>query len=129
MNWDLASEGHMRLLIADDNPSVREVIREILQQYIEIEIVAEAADGVAAVERTIELRPDVVVMDIRMPRLNGIEATKRIKAHAPGSTVIGISTFTDLETRGQMATAGCAAFLPKEFLIDLPLILQRVAGK
>jgi DNA-binding NarL/FixJ family response regulator len=61
----------MRLLIADDNPSVREVIREILQQYTEIEIVAEAADGMAAVERTIELLPDIVIMDIRMPRLSG----------------------------------------------------------
>jgi DNA-binding NarL/FixJ family response regulator len=119
----------MRLVIVDDNPSVRAVIRQILQQDIEIEIVAEAADGLTAVERTIELRPDVVVMDIRMPRLNGIEATKRIKAHAPGAMVIGISTFSDLEARGEMAAAGCAAFLPKEFLIDLPLVLQRVARK
>jgi DNA-binding NarL/FixJ family response regulator len=119
----------MRLIIVDDNPSVRAIIREILQQDIEIEIVAEAADGLTAVERTIELRPDVVIMDIRMPRLNGIEATKRIKADAPASTVIGISTFTDLNTRGEMAAAGCAAFLPKEFLIDLPLVLQRAARK
>jgi DNA-binding NarL/FixJ family response regulator len=119
----------MRLLIADDNSSVRDVIRQILQQYAEIEIVAEAADGIAAVERTIELRPDIVILDIRMPRLSGIEATKRIRAQAPGSTVIGISTFSDLTTRGEMAAAGCAAFLPKEFLIDLPLVLQRVARK
>lgn len=80
----------------------------------------------AVIEQTMSLRPDAVVLDIRMPRLNGIEATKRIKSVLPHAKIIAISTFTDLHTRGEMAQAGSSAFVAKEFLHDLPQVLKRL---
>jgi DNA-binding NarL/FixJ family response regulator len=119
----------MTVIIADDNPSVRKVIRDILQSYEEIQVVAEACDGVEVLEQAVSLRPDAIVLDIRMPRLSGIEATKRIKALMPESKVIAMSTFTDLQTRGEMAQAGSSAFIAKEFLTDLPHVLKRIASQ
>jgi DNA-binding NarL/FixJ family response regulator len=74
----------IRVLIADDHELMRGGLRAMLGAHDDIEIVGEASDGGEAVDRAVELRPDVVIMDIRMPRVDGIEATRRLAAQGPG---------------------------------------------
>jgi DNA-binding NarL/FixJ family response regulator len=116
------------VLLVDDNPAVRRVVREFLQPCPNIAIIAEAGDGGSAVDRACQLRPQVVIMDIRMPGLSGMEATKRIKTAVPQSIVIGLSTFNDVLMRKAMESAGASAFVAKEFLGDLPSVITRLAS-
>jgi DNA-binding NarL/FixJ family response regulator len=115
-----------RILIADDNAAVRQAIREMLHQYPGWQVVGEAGDGMAAVKRTHELHPDMLIIDVRMPRLDGLQATKQIMACAPNTTVIALSTFADVTVRREMEEAGCSAFIRKEDIVDLPHVIERL---
>jgi PleD family two-component response regulator len=81
----------IRVLLVDDHIMVRQGLRSVLDAYGDIQVVGEARDGAEAVKLTETLRPRAVVMDINMPKMNGIEATERIKLHYPETIVIGIS--------------------------------------
>ena len=116
----------MKIILVDDNPAVRQFIREVLRGDSTCDIVAEVGDGITAVEEARRTKPDVVVMDVRIPRLDGIEATKRIKDHLPQTAVVAVSAFTDSSLRKAMEEAGSSAFVAKEFLIDLPDIIKRL---
>jgi DNA-binding NarL/FixJ family response regulator len=83
----------IRVLIADDHELARGGVRGMLAADPEFEIVGEAADGADAVEQAITLHPDVVLMDIRMPRLDGIEATRRLQSHDDPPKVLVLTTF------------------------------------
>ncbi len=85
------SHSTIRVLIVDDHEMMRQSLRRLLNTYRNMEVVGEAGDGVEAIKAVPILRPDVVLMDIDMPRMNGIEATKRIKAAFPSTAVIGLS--------------------------------------
>ena len=104
----------LRIVVVDDNEEIRHVVAEVLHRRHGWELVGEASDGIAAVEIVNTLQPDIVIMDIEMPRLNGIEATKQITSRVPQSLVIGFSTYTDAITRSAMKEAGSAAFVTKE---------------
>ena len=78
----------IRVLIVDDSPTTRKMIRAILDSEPEIEVIAEAEDGVEAVELTAKLKPDVITMDVVMPRANGYQATKRIMETMPTPIVV-----------------------------------------
>jgi PAS domain S-box-containing protein len=104
----------IRILIADDQNLTREGLRLLLEKLPDIQVVGEAADGEAAVEQCHHLAPDVVVMDIAMPRLNGIEATKRIVAENPAIKVIGLSMHADGQFVLEMLRAGAAGYLLKD---------------
>ena len=87
----------IRVLIADDQPVVRDGLAMLLGLLDDVEIVATAADGIEAVERACAERPDIVLMDLRMPRLEGADATRQILASVPETRVVVLTTYADDE--------------------------------
>ncbi len=104
----------VRVLLVDDHAMVREGLRSILDSYDDLDVVGEAADGQDAVIMARSLQPDVVVMDVNLPLLDGIEATRILRREHEAITVIGISVRNDPQVSTAMTEAGAAAFLPKE---------------
>ena len=107
------AKGTIRVLLADDHAILRRGLRGILQSHAEIEVVGEAGDGHEAVARTAALQPDIVVMDINMPRMNGTEATRQIKQSNPAVAVIGLSLHEDKEVVASMMEAGASGYVTK----------------
>ena len=103
----------MRVLIVDDQEFIRRGIRVVLADAPEIEVCGEAKDGVDAIEKALQLLPDVVLMDISMPEMTGIEATRMILAERPAVRVIGLSMFEENEQAKAMREAGAVAYLTK----------------
>jgi DNA-binding NarL/FixJ family response regulator len=108
------SSDTIAILLADDHVLVREGTRELLEHEEDMEIVGEAGDGEDAVRLATDLQPDVVVMDIAMPMLNGIEATRRIKATHPGTAVLILSAYDDDQYVFALLEAGAAGYLLKD---------------
>ena len=104
----------LRVLLADDHMLVRECLRILLAAYDDVEIVGEAADGEEAVSLALQCRPDIIVMDLNMPKLNGAEATARIKHQLPEVMVIGLSIQHGATMERLMKQAGASAFVTKE---------------
>ena len=103
----------VRVLLADDQDLVRAGFRMILETQADIQVVGEAGDGVEAVAATRRLQPDVVLMDIRMPNLDGLQATKQIAVTRSGSRVVILTTFDLDEYVYQALTIGASGFLLK----------------
>jgi CheY-like chemotaxis protein len=108
----------VRVLLVDDHAMVRQGLRSILDGYPNLDIIAEAGDGEEAVTLARLLKPDLVVMDVNMPRLDGIEATKRIREELPGTYVVGLSVNEADHIVKSMKAAGASAFLTKESAAD-----------
>jgi DNA-binding NarL/FixJ family response regulator len=104
---------HTRLLIADDHALMRDGIRRIVEREPDISVVAEASDGEEAVALAESLAPDVAIIDISMPRVDGIEATKRIKESCPGTAVLILTAYDDEEFVVGLVEAGAAGYLLK----------------
>jgi DNA-binding NarL/FixJ family response regulator len=104
----------IKILVADDHALARDGLRAMLSAQEDLEVVGEAADGAEAVEQALQLRPDVVVMDIRMPRLDGIEATRRLRAHADAPQILVLTTFDLDEYVYEALRAGAGGFLLKD---------------
>jgi DNA-binding NarL/FixJ family response regulator len=104
----------IRVLIADDQPVVRDGLAMLLGLLDDVEIVATAADGVEAVERARAERPDIVLMDLRMPRLEGAEATRQILASVPETRVLVLTTYADDEFLFPALQAGARGYLTKD---------------
>lgn len=109
----LGSSSKIRVLIADDHKIMREGLTRLLGQESDIEIVSEAADGQQAVEMAARLLPDVILMDMSMPRLNGVEATRAIHNDYPDIRIIGLSMFEESETAGSLREAGAVDYITK----------------
>ena len=119
-----------KILIADDHLAMREGLRTLIQRETDLELVGEAANGRVAVQLTGELMPDVVIMDLNMPEISGVEATRRIKAKFPGVKVIALSMYSDKHHVTAMARAGASEYLRKDRgFAQLVEIVRRVAGK
>lgn len=104
----------LKILLADDHELMRNGLRGMLEAQDDLNVVGEASDGAEAVELALKLRPDVVMMDIRMPRLDGIEATKRLKAHPEAPRVLVLTTFDLDEYVWEAMRAGASGFLLKD---------------
>jgi DNA-binding NarL/FixJ family response regulator len=104
----------IRVLIADDQPVVRDGLAMLLGLMDDIEIVATAADGIEAVERARSERPDIVLMDLRMPRLEGAEATRQILAALPDTRVLVLTTYADDDFLFPALQAGARGYLTKD---------------
>jgi DNA-binding NarL/FixJ family response regulator len=107
-----------RILLAEDHAIVREGLRSLLEKQPDMEVVCEAEDGRKAVERARELLPDVVVMDITMPNLNGIEATRKIINEFPQIKIIALSIHSERRFIANMLEAGATGYVLKEDLIS-----------
>ncbi len=115
-----------RIVIADDHALVRDGLRRLLEDWPEFEVVGEATTGREAVALADQLRPDVIVMDVSMPEMDGIEATRRIRERWPGVTIIGLSTEEKPEGLHAIERAGAAAYVSKSD--DGPRLLVRLLG-
>ncbi len=101
-----AASGKIRVVLVDDHAILREGLASLLQRYTDIEVVGEAEDGQAAIEAARLLHPDVIVMDLSMPRLNGIEATRKIVSELPAVRVVGLSMHEEEYGMSAMRRAG-----------------------
>lgn len=106
------------MLIADDHALFRRGLELVLAAENDLEVVGEAGDGVEAVERATELQPDVIILDVRMPGLNGIEATRRIRNALTSVKIVILTVSEDEEDLFAAVRAGASAYLLKEVAID-----------
>ena len=104
----------IRVLIADDQPLVRQGIEALLALEVDITVVGQASDGNEAVQKILSLKPDVVLMDLRMPGLDGASATKRVKDLQPDIKVIVLTTFEDEQSIMSAMQAGASGYLLKD---------------
>jgi DNA-binding NarL/FixJ family response regulator len=118
----------IRLLVADDQDLVRAGLRAILEEEFDIDLVGEAADGVQAVAESMRLRPDVILMDIRMPNMDGLEATRRIGAQEAAPRIVILTTFDLDEFVYEALRAGASGFLLKDAPADDLVRAVRVAA-
>jgi DNA-binding NarL/FixJ family response regulator len=114
----MVAEERIRLLIADDHELFRRGLRMVLEDEDDIEIVDEAGDGEVAVELAREHAPDVVVMDVRMPGLSGIQAARRIKEEEPGTKILVLTISDEEDDLYDAIKAGANGYLLKEISID-----------
>ena len=118
----------VRILLADDQPLVRTALRMVIADAPDLETAGEAGTGARAVELARDLAPDVVVMDIRMPQVDGIEATRRITGSATDARVLVLTTFDDDDNVYAALRAGASGFLVKDMALDDILAAIRVVA-
>jgi RNA polymerase sigma factor (sigma-70 family) len=118
----------LRILLADDHTVVRQGLRKVLEERPEWQVVAEAGDGRDAVRLAEQFKPDVAVLDVAMPLLNGIEATRQITKRAPQTKVLVLSMYSDEAYVTQMLKAGATGYLLKDSAdVDLLQAVQAVS--
>jgi two-component system, NarL family, response regulator LiaR len=119
------------IMLADDHPFIRQALKILLESEPDMKIVAEASNGVEAVEMASRMQPDVIIMDIGMPIMNGLEATRRIKEICPDVAILVLTVFTDNQHVVGILNAGAAGYLTKEVFGDdvIKAIRAIVAGE
>lgn len=123
----LIKPNHCRVLIVDDTSQVRRDLHQFLELSGEIEVVAEAADGHEAIQLAIELSPDVIVMDLEMPGMDGFEATREIKRRKPSPRVVILSVHADAETVERARSVGADEFVVKA--ADFKILIDAILGR
>jgi two-component system, NarL family, invasion response regulator UvrY len=121
-----AETSQRSVLLVDDHHAFRLAVRSLLDSEPAYVVVAEAADGEEAVDLALELRPDLVLMDVRLPGINGVEATRRILAREPSTTVVLLSTLRRVDLPSDLLECGAVGFLQKEAVG--PVALERLIG-
>lgn len=117
----------IRVLIADDHPLIREGVAAVLDGQADIELVGEATNGREAVEAWFKLRPDVALLDLQMPEMNGIEAIAAIRAKVPEAVIVVLTTYKGDVTAMRALRAGAAGYLLKgQMRTELPEIIRMV---
>ena len=119
----------MRILIADDHGVVREGLKVLIENQPDMEVVGEAEDGLMVTQLAKELSPDIIIMDISMPNLNGVEATRLILTENPDIRVIALSVHLDKHFVTQMLKAGASGYVLKSCLFDEVLRALRTVNR
>ena len=114
----------IKILLVDDQPLFREGLATLLSLQAQVTVVGEAAHGQQAVELALQLRPDVVLMDVRMPVLDGVAATRQLRQACPACRVILLTTFDDDEYVFEGLRAGAAGYLLKD--VSLPKLMEAI---
>ncbi|MFC1912685.1 response regulator [Chloroflexota bacterium] len=125
-NAHIRKSGKFTVLIADDHPLLRRSLKNILEQVDDYEVIAEAINGEEAVKLSIELKPDLVVMDIGMPKIDGLEATRQIKSSCPNIAVLVLTIHSDDEHIIGILKAGAAGYLTKSVYAEE--VVQAIRG-
>lgn len=120
-------DGNVRILIADDQLAVRRAVGGLLDVEEDFEVVGEAGDGVEALQKVRELSPDVVLMDVSLPKLGGLEATKRITAEFPAVKIVGLSAHAAEYMAQPMLEAGATRYLDKNAPVKTLVVAIRAA--
>jgi DNA-binding NarL/FixJ family response regulator len=120
---------HLRILLADDHVTVRHGLKLLIDEQPDMKVVAEASDGAVAVQRALDLKPDVVVMDISMPGMNGLVATRSIKQQQPDMAVITLTRHGDDAYLQELLRAGVSGYVLKQSAPTELLQAIRVAAK
>jgi len=120
--------GKIKVLLVDDHPVVREGLRTMLATTPDIEVVAEASDGLEAIEKANEHQPHVILMDIRMPNLDGLEATRRIKSQLASTSVIVLTVYDNDAYVVDAVRSGAGGYLLKDASKDLLIHTIRVVN-
>jgi DNA-binding NarL/FixJ family response regulator len=124
-----AASPRIRVLVADDHPIVRAGLATVVSQQLELELVGEAADGAEAVTIVRERRPDVVLMDLRMPRMDGVTAIRAIRAEFPDVRVLALTTYEGDVDIHRALEAGARGYLTKDMLLtDVLSAIRAVHG-
>lgn len=114
----------IKVLIADDHALIREGITKVLSLDPAISVVGEAADGEEVVEKARELKPDVILMDLNMPRLSGVEATKQLRSELPGAKIVALTVHDDDQRIFQVINAGVSGYMLKD--VDPDSLLKTI---
>jgi len=109
-----AKNSPFRLLVADDHAIAREGVRAMLASEQNLEVVGEAQDGREALDFCRRLQPDLALMDVRMPKMNGLEATREIKTQCPGTSILMLTTYEDLDYLFEAVKAGAGGYVIKD---------------
>lgn len=118
-----------RILIVDDHPLFRDGLKRLIDNEPDLEVVGEAADGRKAIELTRALQPDIILMDVKMPVMDGIEATRRILAEMPGMKILALSMYSGDGFLSRMMSAGALGyFLKGDDFKDLSGAIRRSTG-
>jgi len=104
----------IRVLLADDHETVRQGLRLLVDAQTDMEVVAEAGNGRVAIERTVALHPNVVVLDVSMPELNGLDATRELRAVAPDAAIVALTRYDDDAYVREIMRAGAAGYVLKQ---------------
>jgi DNA-binding NarL/FixJ family response regulator len=119
----------IRVLVVDDHPVICQGLRLLLDREPGMQVVGEAHDGRVAIDMARDLRPHVVLMDLAMPMLNGVDATRKILAQVPGTKVVALSALSNPRTVSDAMAAGVCAFVPKEGMADELVTAIRTAAQ
>jgi len=119
----------LKVLIADDSPLIRDVIRRFLEKSFDNPVIIECSDGDEAVRLQRDENPDLILMDIMMERMDGLEAIRQIKKHSPLSKIIVISQLQEEEYKQAALDAGALDYLNKENLTDLKSKIEKIINE
>lgn len=110
---NISQQGPVRILIVDDHAVLRKAVRQLLESRNEFQVCGEAENGVQAIKMAAELKPDVVILDIVMPVMNGFEAARKIKEVSPDSRLVILSAYKDKQMLEGAKSVGAVCYVPK----------------